>query len=801
MAVRFLSSLCFVLLFNLLTLNAHGHGLLCADIFDESYAPTSINYYLSQVAKDAKKAPTPQFLNPKQEIELSAQWVGTRQAPRAIREALLNNTALINIPLLAADTGTVKMAQPGNFTSLRLNHEWNGKDMSTNIGLPIDALFTRALNRTQKLVPENTKAVFIFMHGGGTKTTGHHVAAALSNFMAQFGVVILSIDAPFHAYGPRVQELSPLEYYQDLRDFRHQFIPENVPTFIGGHSMGGIHADNIMRISDRPELGMQKAFKGLINLSGPLDSAPGKSIREKGEAEELITKNEELMKLVPEAERDLSVLLLTQGKSSALGGVSAQIMLSMMNWVFPSHRGNDYIPTLVVMGARDALYIGREAIFEKFQTELTNTDVHIMDKRLNFKGQEQWISHMIFDHYRPGTKDFETFNLIKEFMEKQLGETFVSGSHQLLAGFNGSTIGLVTKVMQEYFNNLTFRKFADQYTHLVKHGTDKMVEMGKRTAEISREMKMISQNIKALEKEKADVNLINAEKAKIDELQAEMAVLRSQQRSEYVPEGPLKEMAQANVARREQVKNEIDSNIQAKRTLLAELKKLRDEETKFESQLERAIDEAINGDLIQTSEVVAAKANYEKALNEMIDLQTRMNELNSDMVYENIDKGIYEVNPPASSIEVYKQLDEAYANYNRTENLYKHAVESAIAKGELGDLHRQTFINLYGKGLTSLQTGKAEDGSIVARIEKIQSQIETIELHISSLNFETNQLLATYIREVTPDLFTVEFTSFSRELDRRLVDIIGNTSKVEQIWKVWADLWKERPPEQGTSLY
>jgi len=39
------------------------------------------------------------------------------------------------------------------------------------------------------------------------------------------------------------------------------------------------------------------------------------------------------------------------------------------------------------------------------------------------------------------------------------------------------------------------------------------------------------------------------------------------------------------------------------------------------------------------------------------------------------------------------------------------------------------------------------------------------------------------------------------ELDRPLKDLIGNTSTLEKLWKVWVEIWKERPPEQGTSLY
>ena len=61
--------------------------------------------------------------------------------------------------------------------------------------------------------------------------------------------------------------------------------------------------------------------------------------------------------------------------------------------------------------------------------------------------------------------------------------------------------------------------------------------------------------------------------------------------------------------------------------------------------------------------------------------------------------------------------------------------------------------------------------------------------------------LIDYIERVTPDLYRVRMANMIGELDRPLKDLIGNTSTLEKLWKVWVEIWKERPPEQGTSLY
>lgn len=801
-SLRAFSSLIFVLL---LSSQASAQSLNCTEIFNDSFAPNSITYYLDQVLAAGQKAPTPQFMDPVQEAALAKMWGGTRNAPRAIRDALLENTALINFPLLASDAGTVKMSAPGNFTSLRLNHQWQGKNMSTNIGLPIDAIVARGLSGEPYLVPNTAKAVMIFMHGGGTKTTGHHVAAAFSNFMAQYGVVVLSMDAPFHAYGPRVRDLNPMDYYLYLRDFRHEFIPANVPTFIGGHSMGGLHADNLMRISDRSELGFHDAFKGLINLSGPMDNAPGRPLREKGEAEERITSNEDLMLLVPEAERDLSVLLLTQGKSSALSGVSAETFMSMVNWTQPAHNGRSYLPTLVVMGARDALYIGRENIFDQYLRNLDNTDTHLMEKRSNYKdpAREDWISHMIFDHYRPGTKDPETFNLIKEFIEARLGEKLVSENHPLIPDYNGSTVGLVVRVVQEYFNNLAFRKFAHQYSALFKSGTEKMAQMGQRTDDISRETKMMMEAIKMMRKNQEDPEQIAIMQKQLEALQAEMLLLRSQQQSVYIPEGPLKAQATENVNRRRELQGFISTNIQAKKALNKELTGLRKQLDDIQHALSRVVDDVILHDRPRTPAILAAKARFDEALDEMVALQIKMNEENSKMVMGNIERGVFDINPSPELIQIYRDLDLAYARYNQAEAAFKKAIEMMIFLGEndFARFHQDNFIKAFGDDVAFFDTGVPTANSLMGRVEAIQKQIDAMDVQNSLYTYEVNRLVARYVQDITPELFTVEFTTFARELQRPLSDIVGHTSRMEHLWKTWNEMWKERPPEQGTSLY
>ena len=187
--------------------------------------PKEIMHYLNAVAEaEAQKDTTPKFIDPAEERELQKLWVGTKEAPQSVVDTLHENASLLDFQLLASDAGVVKSAAPGDFVSMRWSETWRGKDMSTNIGANTSAIMVNAVNNTsgeplKTLIPSEVKGVFIFLHGGGTKTTGHHVANTISNYLASYGIAVVSLDAPYHGYGPRPDSLSPQEYYEYLKDF------------------------------------------------------------------------------------------------------------------------------------------------------------------------------------------------------------------------------------------------------------------------------------------------------------------------------------------------------------------------------------------------------------------------------------------------------------------------------------------------------------------------------------------------------------------------------------------------------
>lgn len=802
MLLKLRSVLLWIILFSTVSVgfaDAASASLSCSNLLGKFSAPRSIGYYIDAV--NSKPRLEPRFLDPVAEADMVNFWQGTQEGPKLLKETLGEQTAFINQQLLAADAGTVKSATAAGFVSMRLRHKWNNKDMSTNLGLSSDALVSKTIEGSHKLVPKTAKAVFIFMHGWGTKTTGHHVAAAFSNFLAPFGIVVLSIDAPHHAYGPRVKDLSPKEYATYLRDLRDELIPKNVPTFIGGHSGGGFIADMMMRFSDDPELALGKAFAGAINLSGPMDGAPGKALAEKNAAEELINTNQEIMNLVPEAERDLSVLLLTQGKASATSGLSAEGFMSSINWTKPKHKGADYIPTLVVMGERDGLYVGRDQVFQDYLVDLENTETHLMGKRPDFKGENTWVSHMIFDHYRPGTKDPETFNVVKDFIEKQVGTPLKkSKGSSLSPDADISRVGIITNVVQEYYNNLAFRKFAKEYTYTTRKASSEAQKLGDRSRKVTgllkKAQKTIERRKKADPKSPRISTLLKIEASLLKEQQR----LKSMMISTFVPDGDLKTFAEKNVSERIALDSELNQQYKDKKNGLRELRELRASQIQEQKKFDALVEKLLDSDSIGKEEVSAAQKDIEAKLDAMIKLQVKMNELNAALVTQNHEQGVFRVNPGPKEIEVYKQLDAAYADYNAAMAKGRSLVAQAVGEGLASDVDLALFKTLYGS-VEAYLSGSATPESTLGKAERLSRQMNDLDRAIQKNAERVDKLLQEYVAKVTPGLFIFSETTLYKEMDRPISEILENASGIEPLWRVWSDIWKERPPEQGTSLY
>lgn len=340
---------------------------------------------------------TATHFNPIEDQRRAQTWTGIL-GPRVIRESLPEGARLIDHQTLGAERGLVKMSA-GRGTFLRATIGKTGANV-----LVLNKALEDNLNRPNKsFVRKNAKAVVLFMHGGGTRTTGSHVALGMQGHMYDRGVDVIGMDGAWHAEGDRVFRANPKDYFDHvLRPFIEKYLkPAGVPVILAGHSWGGELADNYMRLYPHDDL-----VSGIIALSTVVDSAPGRPIREKIEQAGIHEKQVmEGGSGVSEDDRKLLDQMFWLNKISLPGNLFEGVFSTQNEWKIPEDGGASYLPALFVWGQADWLYVGNEELIRHYIKGLSHVELKLYDRRWDFgyKGIVN-IGHLIFDHKRPSSR-------------------------------------------------------------------------------------------------------------------------------------------------------------------------------------------------------------------------------------------------------------------------------------------------------------------------------------------------------------------------------------------------------------
>ena len=383
---------------------ANAAGRSCESLFRAAQSPVrvaqpSVRFTASDfIARSVKAEPSnlvrAEFAEPKQEQAAARTWGGV-DAPPFVRDSLVPGTRLISHGLKeAGEVGVVKTTS-GNMVHLR--SEIAG--FETNIGVSLQSIRANSMRARKSYVAEDAKAIIIFIHGGGTSTTGHHVAANVLDFFNARGVSVISLDLPWHGEGLRTD-------FQDLRSellkFRAAILQlvggdkQGRKLILSGHSMGGVFADRYRR-----EFPNDTLFDAVVPLSPVADAAPGKSLAEKLRRELEIEKLNENNENIPEEERNLGRVLAQKGKISPTCGAYCSAFMFGLDWQPPEHRGQQYLPALYLVGRGDGLYQNAERAWQQGVADLAKTELVVFDKRRDIKERGDAlldIGHLIFDH-------------------------------------------------------------------------------------------------------------------------------------------------------------------------------------------------------------------------------------------------------------------------------------------------------------------------------------------------------------------------------------------------------------------
>ena len=373
----------------------------------------------------------------------------------------------------------VKLGQPGQSLMIRAYYKYGQHTLGTNTAFSIKALENNMqhLNEKPWLVSRSAIAAVLFLHGGGTKSTGAHVAEAMISHFSDYNVDVVALDLPWHAEGHREFLGSFENEINALGVFARKFIPPHVPLFVWGHSWGSVFAEKIMKMSEQPKesFHFHDNLKGVMILSTAVDAAPGKSIQEK--IDRFAVRHANAMKQTDkfaESEAHIWPEMVEEGKTNPLGSWFTMWTIVQNDQAVPDHKGKNYIPGLMVVGEADPLvFVGFEDLFHNFYDSLHNVETHYLNQLPYFtnpKGPPQRVGHMLGDYLDPSSKEPVQYALTQKFIAKQLGLSALTKINK------PNTAHPVIAIAQLFANDLAFREFVQDFKISIEKKTYNFVQ-------------------------------------------------------------------------------------------------------------------------------------------------------------------------------------------------------------------------------------------------------------------------------------------------------------------------------------
>jgi pimeloyl-ACP methyl ester carboxylesterase len=813
---------------------------LCSQIYSGYRVPT-LSLMQDRAARKSDLIPQAKFVNPLREIELAKNWGGT-PGPRLLQELLPEGMTYINHFLPQANEPGVVKTNSGHMAHVRATVRGIGTNMGVNVGALYDNLFRP--NR-KSVVREEAKAVVVFIHGGGTKTTGHHVAISLLNYLHPYKVDVVSLDMPWHGEGPRVSFQNAKDYLELIREYVRTYVaPSGKPIILAGHSMGGVISDLYMRHFPKDDL-----FSAVIPLSTVADSLPGGTVAAKQARDYEIAKANLKNPNIPEGERDLSASLARQNKISPVCGMFCSMLMQGLDWRAPAHNGKDYLPALYIIGRGDALYQGFEKSFHGELERLSNVTLKVYDNRRDIKDRDGTlpavpVGHLIFDH-RPhvafhssvpldirkkiilGTIKEAEFNELRNkglikldpeftFLDLSEPETFV-----LMRNFISKVIGqpigskekiqqpIIATVTQAWANNLVFREFADLYIYNYQRATE-------RTASLGNEMSAMARKLNELRNKEKKNRLTpeeTVELAKLGGRQKEiLSILNGQSTVATEKTQAFMETQQAiqNI-----LDNEIGPNNVARKDLRSKIEEVKAELKKHEKVVQ-ALEDHLYSPTLEKVRVEREKTfDLIMKQDEVVRILTERYLLNS-YTNGNFKRRLFE-DLPADILTAFEKYEKLSAHYQNLIHRFQSVLISEANAGKL-TLKPEHFNEAISalppyvnkpSDIDGLQriivTASQQRDHLSRELQKLSQKMQHLEDVGATLATRLHQLQAQKAQLVGDDYFVLEQHTLNQVLGHSAEVVRSNPENVntilQRMWSEWQKIWADRSSEGTDSLY
>lgn len=439
----------------------------------------------------------PQFKNMTEEIELSKHWAGKpSEGIRALTRFLPKDVSFIDHALRESPSKSlVKFEDKGSSIIVRAGYESQKKLLETNVTLTGFGLMNN-INQSQKwLIGPHVPIGILFLHGGGTKSTGGHVAYHLSNHFKKYNIAVVSPDLPWHGEGPRAVMGNLDQEILALSAFAKKYIHPKVPLFVWGHSWGGSLAHRIMQMTGEQKKGFfHQNLKGLIITSPMVDPAPGKPVNEKRSSsfkrreEVLTTKKDQIAPY----DIDIFTNVVLDGKASPVGEFFLYTTGYQLNDTIPDHKGKNYLPSLMVVGKGDPLvYVGFEDLFHQYYGSLENIESHYLEKLplLENQNKVEKVGHLLSDYLF----DAENAAPINYHLANNFMKNLVPELKPIQTESNPSPLLSILKL---YSNDLAFREWLKDAVIIdVKNNQSVFNDLRRRQTEINKKLERFAPHL------------------------------------------------------------------------------------------------------------------------------------------------------------------------------------------------------------------------------------------------------------------------------------------------------------------
>jgi hypothetical protein len=497
--------------------------------------------------------------------------------------------------------------------------------------------------------------------------------------------------------------------------------------------------------------------------------------------------------------------LFRQNKVSPVAGAHVIGAMRKMNWHHVDHQGRDYLPTLMVMGKGDALYVGAESVWHEYRERLVNVQWEMVN-----------AGHLIFDFEKDGSPP--VYLLIKDFVAKTIDQKLEKAQK---ASREVSDYSVLSRLAIEWFNRPVFREFVKHTNLNLKVPTAKFHELDRKLKAL-REYTIAIEAINRNKKLSADdkTSAINALPHFVDaesgeslspmDAVAERNRLFAIQVGKYVPPGLAGQKAEAYLLELDELGKKV-LDLSRRRDDLKKLLSPASESIKdrgAKDQKELAASGQVQFDFAtysrelktynellkstQSPELHHLQAQSEILIQRAIEADQKVR-IQVDEYLSHLEaQGKLESTEwmealPDSILASFARLEKSQAEFQNSNKRIEGYIRSAAFNGYFGTDLKDRSHRLFGPN------------GMEAELRRLTLQVTRLDREVIRATLRIHELRNLYVLAASDKYFNVETYPVEKLVSGPADKWLANKGLLEKVIALWDAVWDERMLESSTS--